>query len=192
MDFWLWCKSKQPLPDTVDFEVSETAQGISFKIRSETVEAIAAAAASVHNLQLTDETTGGDAIVGVRWGQIGGMVADSTMGVSNSPMFTVTLTSTGVWKIWAELTGAYDTATSKWELSTTAADFTVVGFAVGSPPSNTSTLAYVEIGQAERVSDGSGGYKIKAGSIGQEVTGSQGFVRNYYSTSAYNQHNWKL
>jgi hypothetical protein len=95
MDMLLWCTSKQPLPDQVDFEVSETAQGISFKIRAETVEAIAGVASS-RPLQIIDATTGTPpvATIRVRAGSIGGQAADSSMDLTDDdPVFSF---STGV------------------------------------------------------------------------------------------------
>jgi hypothetical protein len=142
--------------------------------------------ATSHNLQLSNATEAGVAKIGVRWGEIAGFVADSGMDVSNSPLFTVTLASNGVRIIYADITGAYGTGTSIW---TPSACSVSEGSAL---PSDTSTHAYLKIGQAERESNGSGGYQVATGSIGQTVTGSQGFVRNYYSSSAYIQSNWKL
>lgn len=141
---------------------------------------------TTHNLQLSDATTGGAALVGVRWGEIAGFVADSGMDVDNDPLFTVTLASNGVRIIYADITGAYGTGTSIW---TPSACDVAEGSAL---PSDTSTHAYFKIGQATRESDGSGGYRVASGSIGQTVSGSQGFVRNYYGTSTYLQHNWLI
>lgn len=46
MDLLLWVEARQPIPSSVDFEVSETSQGISFRLRGEAVEAIAAGVSS--------------------------------------------------------------------------------------------------------------------------------------------------
>lgn len=136
--------------------------------------------------QLADETTDTPAAaIGVRWGEIAGIVGDEGMDPSDDPLFTITLAANGVRIIYLKLTGAYDSATSRWPPTDCL-------IAEGSAlPADSAGFAYVKIGQAERET-ASGGSRVKPGTIAQSIAGNQGFVRNYYSTSEYNQHTWRL
>lgn len=178
MDMWEWLRSKQPVPDKNDFLVLEKPTGTYFSISQAAFDNLAQNA--VHPLKLVDISSGGVAKVRVLYGQIAGRAADSSM---TSAGFDVTLTANGVRYIYCEITRSYTAplwSDSACEIKEAA-----------SVPAATATQQFEEIGHVERESDGSGGYRVKAGSIHQEL-GYNARIARLGDASTYDDYIWSL
>lgn len=174
--FYDWCFRRQCIPDPNDFAVTEGADGIRFSILPE-----ALSSASSHPLKLRDATAGGAALIRVVYGEVNGTEADSGMYVGDDPAFTVTLSANGVRIVYLDLTLSY--SAPLWSFTYCAIS------QAATLPTATATHAYFKIGQAERESDGSGGFRVKGGTISQSIFGSVDTIRRG-SGGGYTDHKW--
>lgn len=178
-----FCESRQPLPDMNDFEVSELAKGVRFKLRESVIKNIVA----VPNfpLKIIDASTTSVAKVRVVLGYVAGFKADAGMTAgTDSPVFLLTLPSAAAtYYVLAKVTVGYTAATGLW----TASACTIVSPAPTSITANTSTLIYVNLGTATVVSNGSGGYRCS--SVTPAVEGSLAVARVGNSTT-YADYAW--
>ena len=181
MDLFLWLKSTQAVPDQADFAVSEKPQGRYFSLRPEAVQA--AVESSVWPLKITNATAGGVAIANIRYGTVAGRLAIASMPATG---YDLTLTATGVRYIYCEITWGYSAPT--W----TSSACTLIEDASAAPKASTATKQYLYIGKAERESDGAGGFRIKAGSIFNNLRGSQGAVRCGVASPSFVDDNWLI
>jgi len=131
---------------------------------------VRAVAETPFRLQLLDATSGGVAKVRVRLGNVAGRKADASMtSITDDPVFTKTLTANGNRIIQCKVTVAYDTATGVWSSTACAIE------EVASLTANDATHIYLELGNATRASNGSGGYAVTA--VNQVVSGDQWVAR---------------
>ncbi len=182
MELWVWLKSTQALPDTNQFSVSETPNGRFFSLNPTAIQAAIGGEES-WPLKLTDATTGGDAIVNIAYGTVAGRLAISAMPIGG---YDLTLTATSVRYIYCQVTWGYSAPV--W----TSSACTLIEDSSAPPKASTSTLQYVYIGQAERESDGGGGFRVKADTIINDLSGSQGAVRGGVASPSFVDNNWLL
>jgi hypothetical protein len=181
MDLWVWLKSKQPIPDANDFDVTESPNGVVFSIKDVAIQVLANA--STWPLKITNATDAGDAIVNIAYGTVAGRLAIAAMPVDG---YDLTLTATGVRYIYGQVTWGYSAPT--W----TSSACTLIEDSSAAPKASTATLQYVYIGRAERESDGGGGFRVKEGSIFNNLSGSQGAVRGGVASPSFVDDNWLL
>lgn len=139
------------------------------RLTVDVAEVVAADAAEANfPLKLIEANTSTLAKVRVVLGYVGGFKADTSMSISDSPVFTKTLSSAGTHYIYAELTVAYSATVGVWQVtaSTVATNTTF--------PSATSTKAYVLLGTATVATSGA---VLAVTSVSSQVSGSQSFQR---------------
>lgn len=159
MDLLLWVKSRQPVPSTNDFSVSEGSDGVRFRLNNKISTQIAAAANLSYRLELISADAAGTPKVQIRLGYVGDEIADAGMtDPTDTPPFLLTLPSAAdTYYIYCDVTMAYDASTTVWARDSGTPN--EVNYSTTAPPrAGTATLMHVYLG-AVAVTSVSGGYQ---------------------------------
>ena len=175
----LWTHMRVSLPSSAygsaKFVVSDEAYVLDL------TKVIFTGAGTRHALKLIDATTATEAKILVVYGTTGGRIADASMTAGG---LLVTLSANGTRYILARMTQSYSAPV--W--SNTASAITEAGSVTAADATN----SYFELGRAIREANGTGGFRVQANSILQNVSGSQGVGRMGMATAPWVDGHWLI